>query len=811
MGMEEKLLVELAERDEWIDQLEKSLTQTESELKQLVIAARMAAFEGSGSGEISGVLGEIDNSTCYRLALKLSYVCRRMAPAGTGRRRVLHLGYRTVRAVPKLRNRQWVASKLERLRSGSHRKLGLLFQACRVDGDRFVGLERARIRLLPAPPRFPVLDQPDASIIIPVFNHWRDSLACLESVARLTGGPSYEVIVVDDASSDETPALLERIQGLVVLRNDQNLGFIGSCNRGATAARGAYLVFLNNDTVVTPGWLEALARTFENIPGTGYAGAKLIYPDGRLQEAGSVIWRDGTGWNYGKLDDAEHPKYNFTREVDYCSGACVMVPRALFEQLGGFDSQFTRAHYENSDLAFKIRHAGHKVIYQPHARIIHHEGLTSGTSLESGVKSYQVVNQRKFRRRWRERLDFHPPAPPPNSDRNAYTREMDVASRSNVLVIDHRLPSPDRDCGSVRMMEIIRAIHRRGHHVTFVPDYLDTSPDYLEDLQSIGVEVIHHPYYLTVAEYLKQHGREFSLAIISRLDIAARHMTTVRRLAPQARIVFDTVDLHFVREVRQARVQQDKSLESAAAIRKQQELSLALRADRTLVVSPVEKAILERECPGIDVRILSTIFPLEELDVAGIEGRGNIIFIGGFQHPPNADAVLFFAREIFPLVRDRLPDAVFQIIGPDAPPEVLELESSSIHVLGHVPDVKPLFHQARLSVAPLRFGAGVKGKVNQSMALGVPTVLTSIAAEGMYLVHEHNAMIADDPESFADAVVRLWTSREIWERLSTNGRLNIREHFSAEAAAESIAEMLYWAGLTSSARSTARGKITLRS
>ena len=180
----------------------------------------------------------------------------------------------------------------------------------------------------------------------------------------------------------------------------------------------------------------------------------------------------------------------------------------------------------------------------------------------------------------------------------------------------------------------------------------------------------------------------------------------------------------------------------------------------------------------------------------GFDDRRDIIFIGSFQHAPNADAVLYFAREIFPLVRDRLPDVVFQVIGPDAPPEVVELGSPNIRVLGRVPNVRPLFDQARISVAPLRFGAGVKGKVNQSMALGVPTVVTSIAAEGMYLVHEDNAMIADDPERFAEAVVSLWTSRELWERVSTNGRQNIRDHFSMEAAAKMIDEVLLSAGLT---------------
>lgn len=381
-----------------------------------------------------------------------------------------------------------------------------------------------------------------------------------------------------------------------------------------------------------------------------------------------------------------------------------------------------------------------------------------------------------------------------------HPRLRESADRGRVLVIDHRLPTPDRDSGSLRMMELIRAILGRGHHVTFIPDNFFVWPPYLQDLEAIGVEVVHPPEYRFVAQFLKERGRDFDLAIISRAGIAARHLTTVRRLAPRARIVFDTVDLHFLREERQARLVQDSALQSAGASRKRQELRLARSADLTLVVSPIEVDILEQECPGLDVRIISNIIPIDGADVPGLEGRRNILFIGGFDHAPNVDAVLYFAREILPRVTACIPDAVFQVIGSYPTPEIQQLAGPNIQVLGYVADVKPIFDRARVSVAPIRFGAGVKGKVNQSMALGVPVVVTSVAAEGMYLVHEQNAMIADDPESFADAVVRVWNSRELWERVSINGRHNLREHFSVEAAAKPIDEMLEWAGLTYAAQ-----------
>ncbi len=366
-----------------------------------------------------------------------------------------------------------------------------------------------------------------------------------------------------------------------------------------------------------------------------------------------------------------------------------------------------------------------------------------------------------------------------------------------VLVFDHRLPTPDRDSGSFRMMELIRAIGRRGHLITFFPNNEAVFSPYLEDLERAGIEVVYPPHYASAEEFLSKYGHEFRLAIIARADVAERHMETVRRHAPQAKIVFDTVDLCFLREERQARISGDESLQAAASVRKEQELRLARSADITLVVSEIEKAVLAAECGSeADVRILSNIHPVTTTSPRGYEERSDIVFIGGFDHQPNVDAVLFFAHEIFPLVRERLPGVVFQVIGPYPTPEISGLASESVHILGFVPDVKPTFEKARLSVAPLRFGAGVKGKVNQSMSLGVPTVVTPIAAEGMFLTHEVDAMIADGAERFADAVVRLWSSPELWRKISENGIRSLHRHFSVEAATRPIEELLAWAGLS---------------
>ena len=625
----------------------------------------------------------------------------------------------------------------------------------------------------------PGSQQPRVSIIIPVHNKFAYTAACLRSLAKHADATPFEVIVVDDLSTDSTTARLTEIDGIRSIRNAENLGFVGSCNAGAEIARGEFVLFLNNDTVVTADWLEALLRCFDEESEAGLVGARLVYPDGRLQEAGGIIFNDGSGWNYGRFEDPEDSRFAFRREADYCSGAAIMLRRELFERLGRFDQRYAPAYYEDTDLAFGVRAVGLKVFYEPRSRVIHFEGITAGTDTGSGMKRYQVINREKFLDKWRDALRKQPAPGTP----------IQIAATHRachrILIIDATTPTPDQDSGSLRMVNLMRILRGNASHVVFMASNQAWVTRYTADLQALGIEVLYQPWLGSPATFFRERGSEFDAIVLSRHYVAAEFIGLARLYAGKARLIFDTVDLHYLRELRAAELEGRDDLARISAKTRAQEIGIMRECDVTLVVSPVEQEILSRDAPGVAVDVLSNVHEIYGCRKPFAERR-DLLFVGGFQHPPNSDAVLWFVGEVLPGVLKRIPDLRLHVIGSKVTEAIRAVASEHVIVHGFVDDIAPAMDEARISIAPLRYGAGVKGKVNMAMSYGLPVVATPMAVEGMHVRSGHEVLIADSAEGYADAVVALYNDEVLWQQLSAKGLDNVRAHFSFDAAEKAI-------------------------
>ncbi len=368
----------------------------------------------------------------------------------------------------------------------------------------------------PADLALPLASDPVVSIVIPSYGQIQFTLRCLAAIARHAPSIPIEVIVVDDAWDHPDAAQLRQVRGIRLIRNAVNLGFLHSCNKAAELATGQYLLFLNNDTEVLGAWLEPMVALFSQRPDTGAVGAKLLYPDGRLQEAGGIIWQDASGWNFGRLEDPAKPAYNYVREVDYCSGAALMVRRTTFAAIGGFDPIYAPAYFEDSDLCFRLRRIGLKTLYQPLAQVIHHEGISHGRDTDVGIKSYQVTNRRTFVTRWADQLaqeQFR------NGD-NVFRARDRARNRKVVLVADHYVPTPDRDAGSRTIMAFLDILLASGAVVKFWPHNLSYSPGYTEALQAMGIEVLHGPGQAPFEDWIRTAGHELDAVLVSRPDVA---------------------------------------------------------------------------------------------------------------------------------------------------------------------------------------------------------------------------------------------------------------------------------------------------
>lgn len=759
-----KLKEEIVALDNENDKLEKDLT-----------------LEKIKSKEIKDELKRVYNSRGHKMLEKLYKLEGLIVPPGSRRRFILKLFIKIicnpVKYLKKLtpNNIKNVFLMISRGNIYSlSEKIGLTYEEKGSFVFEPVDLNRTKFEKL----TLPKCNEPLVSIIIPVYNQFHYTYNCIKSIINHTRGIKYEVILADDVSTDKTKEIESIIENLKVIHNKKNLGFLLNCNNAAKFAKGKYIHFLNNDTSVQRGWLTNLLNLIESDEKIGMVGSKLVYPDGLLQEAGGIFWNDASAWNYGRGKSPMSAEFNYVKEVDYISGASILLPTALWNEIGGFDERFAPAYYEDSDLAFEVRKHGYKVVYQPESVVVHFEGKSNGTNTSNGIKAYQIENKSKFYEKWKDILaENHF-----ENGKNVFLARDRSKNKKCILFVDHYVPTFDKDAGSRAAYQHLKLMAELGYNIKFIGDNFLKYEKYTKALEDIGIEILYgQKYAIGWKAWIKENAQYIDTVVLSRPHISKKYIDFIRQNTT-AKIVYYVHDLHFLRELREYELTKNPKLKASSDYWKKVELDLMKKSDVVVTFSSDEKKIIDEYFTGSKA-VVVPIFIFNKFNYKPINlfGKKDILFVGGFNHKPNEDGVLWFVKKIWPSILKEIPDCKFIVAGSNPTEKIRSLESENIVVTGFVADdvLDEYYRQCRVCVIPLRFGAGVKGKTIEAIYKKIPIISTPIGVEGLYDIESY-IDATEEPNEFAKKVIDYYKNDDLAEKTVSKYHEYLSKYFSDE-------------------------------
>lgn len=613
--------------------------------------------------------------------------------------------------------------------------------------------------------------KPKISVVLVLFNQAELTYACLRSLLA-SNEVDFEVVIVDNASSDDTKALLERLRGVNVLTNESNMHFLDGANQGAGAANGELLLFLNNDAEVLPDTLSAAAACIESNPSFGAVTARIIRPDGQLQEAGCYILRDGSTFGFGVSDEPFDDRYAAQRICDYGSGAFLLTRLNLFRELSGFDRDYAPAYFEDVDYCARLLKAGYVTVYTPRAVVFHAE--KSSSAKRTSAETMTAHNKRIFRRKHRAYLRVKPFPPLLNSS---------TPAQNKIIIIDNDYPLASEGQGFPRAELLLNGILQGGFQTVFLA--LNQKKVPLITAPGKNLKLIAVSGELELEARLAEHAAGAKAIVVSRSPNMERFKSVadfVPSISPSTKIIFDAEALFARRSILEAEVLRGITLsDSEKSGILQKELELADETDMVLTVSETEAQSF-RNFGVRDVRILSHGVKTR-VDVPGFNQRNGLLMVGPVltAETPNADGLKWFLGEVFPLLLARLEGNIaFHHAGRLEVAELRLVTGKYFTSFGMVENLAAIYDAHRVFVAPIRFGAGIPIKVIEAAAAGVPVVATPLLAEQLDWKADEELLVASSAGEFSAACLRLLGDEKLWQHISQRARERVRREYSSD-------------------------------
>lgn len=637
---------------------------------------------------------------------------------------------------------------------------------------------------------------PLVSIVIVVYNRAELTLECLRSI--FGSKATCEVIVVDNASSDHTAMLFSRIQGVKYVRNAVNVHFLKGCNQGAKLAEGRHVLLLNSDAELLPGAIDAAAERLDTTPSAGAVGGRLIHPDGRLQEAGSMVWQGGVCEGYGRGDNPNLGEYRFARTVDFCSGAFLMTPQTVWNELGGFDEAFVPAYYEEVDYCTRVWRSGRSVWYDPRATVLHHE-FASANPAQSPSRLMND-NQRTFASR---HVDWLRERPVRHSKPALFMRSPAWASRKAVLVCDERLPHVKTGAGYPRANKLVQSLVELGYQVTLFPILCSDADEevtrvYDDIPREVEIPALGRHGTLGLETFLGERRGFYSTLIASR-PTTMREIRSILVRNPAylegVRIVYDAEAIFALRKIREARNEGKPVSKMEEERLVADELAMCRGFESVLAVSEVEAAHFRKH--GMTPHVVGHAISSGASETPW-DQRRDVLFVGAIQEDrgPNFDAVVWFMNNVWPDLKNHLPPEARFVVAGQNRSSILTCGPlpDRVVVTGEMPTLEPLYEAARIFVAPTLASAGIPLKVVEAAGCGVPVVCTSLLAEQLGWGDGCELSVADEPAAFLEKCLDLYTSRETWGARRDAALARVASEYSADVFREQVRKALAEAG-----------------